>query len=281
MNLMRTADCEPTLNDNQVLDFCRKGFLMLEAVVPKEINRRSVEFIEAHGGQHGALLKEDWFVEGVFLDPQAAGAVRSVLGKNFALPVGMANHRTTCPAPAQNWHRDGGSRHSPELNHLQVFYYPEDCPVEMGPTEVMPGSHFLFNLASWMGHYGSLRAAVKTTAPAGSIFITVYSIWHRRSASTGKGIRNLLKYCYWRTVPPQRDWVIEPNFEFGHDHDARYYVGTPNGRQQFREWYDVAEMFYWLCGMTQTFYEQLGTSQAWPPGYPILWKPDGFHRFSN
>ena len=31
---MRTHDGEPTLNDSQVLDFCRKGVLMLNGVVP-------------------------------------------------------------------------------------------------------------------------------------------------------------------------------------------------------------------------------------------------------
>jgi hypothetical protein len=43
-------------------------------------------------------------------------------------------------------------------------------------------------------------------------------------------------------------------------------------------------MFYWLCGMNREFTETLGgqtvpDGEAWPPGYPILWKPAGFHRF--
>jgi hypothetical protein len=75
-----------------------------------------------------------------------------------------------------------------------VFYYPEDCSMEMGPTALLPGSHFLFALTPCMGHYGHIRGAVYAAAPAGSIFITVYSIWHRRSASTASGIRNMLKY---------------------------------------------------------------------------------------
>lgn len=273
---METYDCKPTLTDTQVLEFCKQGFLMLESVVPHAINQRTSEFIEKHG--HLPLLKEDWFVKNVLQNSQAAGAVRSLLGRNFALPIGMANHQIECPESAQNWHRDGGSRYSPELNHLQVFYYPQDTPAEMGPTEVLPGSHFFFCLQSWMGHYGSIRGGVKTIAPAGSIFLTVYSIWHRRSASIACNIRNMLKYCYWRTVPPQRDWIIEPDFDFGHDHSPSYKLETPNFRQQFRDWYDVAEMFYWLCDKTNDFQRKLG-GDGWPPGYPILWKPEGFRRF--
>ena len=29
-----------------------------------------------------------------------------------------------------------------------------------------------------------------------------------------EGVRNLLKYQYWRTVEPERDWIIEPDFDF-------------------------------------------------------------------
>ena len=278
---MKTYNCEPTLTDSQVLAFCKEGFLLLEGVVAEEINKRTAEFIEGNkdpGPFMQPLLEEDWFVENVLQNRQAAGAVRSLLGANFALPTGMASHRTECPAPAQGWHTDGGSRMGAELNHLQVFYYPQETPVEFGPTEVLPGSHFLYFMRDLMGHYGSIRATVHTTAPAGSIFITVYSIWHRRSKSTATGVRNMLKYCYWRTLPPKRDWIIEPDFEFGHDHSPQYRRDVPSFRKQFRDWYDAAEMFYWLCGMSDEFKKVLG-GEGWPPGYPIVWKPEGFRRF--
>ena len=78
---------------------------------------------------------------------------------------------------------------------------------------MLPGSHFLFNLGAFMGHYGGIRGTASTAAPAGTIFITAYPIWHRRGASTAEGIRNMLKYLYWRMVPPQRDWIVEPRFQ--------------------------------------------------------------------
>ena len=33
-----TYDCEPTLNDQEVFEFCRKGYLVLEGVVEDEVN---------------------------------------------------------------------------------------------------------------------------------------------------------------------------------------------------------------------------------------------------
>lgn len=271
---MRTYDCPPTLTDSQVLEFCKKGFLMLEGVVPDEINRRTFEYLETDTHyEPTAILEEDWFHEHVTLNPQAIGAVRSLLGKNVGLPIIMSNHRVHCPAPAQRWHRDGGSTYGPELQYLQVFYYPQECSMELGPTALLPGSHFLFSLSTHMGHYGNIRGTYYTAAPVGSILLTVYSIWHRRTASIAHGTRNLLKYNYWRTAPPQRDWIIEPDFDVDMAH---YESSGPTFRVQFQDCFDAAQMFFWLCGRIDEFRVMGG--QGWPIGQTatrILGKPYG------
>ena len=199
---MDTSHIQPTLTDTEVLEFCKNGYLLLDGVVPEEINHKAVAFLDSDTYYEPTdILAEDWFIENVTLNPAAAGAIRSLLGAGFTAPVLMSNHRVHMPQPAQHWHRDGQSRYGPALHYLQVFYYPEACTPEMGPTEVLPGSHYLFQHASFMGHYGNMRHSVKTAASAGSIVLTVYSVWHRRSASSASGIRNLLKYNYWRTSP--------------------------------------------------------------------------------
>jgi hypothetical protein len=260
---MKTHQCEPTLNDTQMLDFCKRGFLLLEGVVADDINRRTLEFDDARAAEgrlHGpSILEEDWFVDGVILQPDVAGAVRSLLGNNFALPALMAKHRVECPGPAQEWHRDGRSMWTDELNYLQVFYYPQDCPREMGPTEVLPGSHHLYANRDYMAHYGRIKGSYHTVSPAGSVFITVYSIWHRRSESSGTGIRDMLKYNYWRTESPKRDWVTEPDFDFA---TADYAIEEPTYRVQFRDLYDTAKMYFWLRGESDKF-QTLG-GQGWP-----------------
>lgn len=258
---MPTHDCPPTLNDTQVLEFCKNGFLMLDGVVSPEVNARTLAYLDANpGGEPTAILKESWFNDGVICQPQAAGAMRSLLGRNFGLPVLMSNHRVWTPAAAQQWHRDGGSQHGVALNYLQVFYYPEACTVEMGPTALLPGSHFLFSQTNQMGHYGNIRGTYYAAASAGSIFVTVYSIWHRRSASTVPSLRNLLKYNYWRTEAPQRDWIIEPDFDLARVNFSLR--GAPTFREQFRDCNDAAHMYLWLCGQGDAF-RTLG-GQGWP-----------------
>lgn len=257
----RTYDCPPTLTDTQVLEFCKNGFLMLDGIVPAEVNEQTLAYLDAHPEpEPSEILREGWFMDNVIYHPQAGGAVRSLLGKDFGLPILMSNHRVRTPMGAQDWHRDGGSQHSHETHYLQVFYYPQACTLEMGPTALLPGSHHLFSLSTYMGHYGSVRGTYYAAASAGSIFITMYSIWHRRSASTAPSQRNLLKYNYFRTSPPQRDWVIEPDFDFA---TADYELhGAPTFRQQFRDCYDNAHMFLWLCGKEDSF--DIVGGQSWP-----------------
>ena len=131
---MRQYDCEPTLNDTEVLEFCKNGFMMFEGVVSDEINRRTNDYLDEHDGMEPTdILDEDWFMDGVIKHPAVAGALRSLLGKDFGLPNLVSNHRIQCPQPAQEWHYDGGDIFGPQLNYIQVFYYPQDCPRELGP----------------------------------------------------------------------------------------------------------------------------------------------------
>jgi len=142
---------------------------------------------------------------------------------------------------------------------------------------VLPGSHFLFNLGPLMGHYGTIKGSVPTAAPAGTIFLTAYPIWHRRAASTTQGLRHMLKYLYWRREPPRRDWLIEPDFALAdlNDLENSLYGRGATGQDQFQYWHDIARMFYWLAGMQENFAAFLG-ADGWPMGPPPRRKPEGF-----
>ena len=94
-----------------------------------------------------------------------------------------------------------------------------------------------------MGHIRSVKFAEPTTAQAGSIIITVYSISHRKSRSTTTGFRNLFKYNYWRTSQPRRDWIIDPDFDFSWP----TFNNNPHF-EQFKCGIAAAEMFCWLSG---------------------------------
>ncbi|HHZ90652.1 TPA: hypothetical protein EYN65_09015 [Candidatus Poribacteria bacterium] len=263
----RSFDCEPTLTDSQVLEFCHNGFLVLKGVVDDETNQLTCAYLNGeipsnpsfipksltnedldrirNSHEPSTLLLERWFIKNVLLNSQLAGALRSLLGKNVGLPVLVSRHTTECPSPTQGWHHDADHIFGPELNFLEVFYYPQDTPEEMGPTEVVPGSHITRT------HREAEDKGVSAAGPAGTLSIHSQSILHRKGESTATGTRHMIKYDYWRTVPPQRDWIVEPNFDFqkahyGHHGTARY----------------IAHMFYWLCGKGEE-YRIIG-GQGWP-----------------
>lgn len=282
---MKTYDCVPTMTDTEVMEFCRRGFTVLEAVVPPEIDRRTLEFLDAFYANQPSdlpertatiptdLFSEDWFWDNVILNSHVIGVVRSLLGKDFSLPEFLSNHRIKCPVPVgppgetgHLWHRDGvGGMGVPDLervdfsesyavngaqNCLQVFYYPQDVPLQLGPTELVPGSHLIQSNGQYEVPYflnlvdcqGDVAGSYHRGAPAGSITITAYSIWHRRTASTGQGIRNNLKYRYLRNTKPHRDWIVEQGFDIpGRNRvNASQIEGAPE---------DATNMFRWLSGM--------------------------------
>lgn len=259
-------DCAPTLDDTAVIDFCRNGFLVLPGAVPESVNERVVDYLDNADSTYEptSIMEKDWFVQGVLKNPQAAGAVRSLLGRDFTLPAVISNHRGELPAAITGgWHRDGGSIYTSALDYLQVFYYPEVCTPEMGPTEMLPGSHFMRAKATMMSHYGKIAGTVSSAGPAGTIFLTVYSVWHRRTRATSgprgrSKFRNLLKYNYWRTTPPRRDWVATPGIDFN-----RVVFDPPAGHfEQFQGGIEAARMFCWLAGIGEQFVRHGG--QGWP-----------------
>lgn len=266
---MKTFDCEPTLTDREVIRFCRDGYYELPEAVDKETCQHILDFLKDNPNDHNqpsALLSEKWFVERLLCNGPTAGAVRSLLGSNFILPPVMANHPGPCPEPSPlGWHVDGANMHTFALNYLQVFCLPQETTLEMGPTELIPGSHFLLGQSALVGHYGVIRGAKKCVGPAGTVFITCYPIWHRRLKATSIGnIRHLLKYNYLRNTAPVRDWIVEDNFdparqtsEFSHLN-----AGAPYMRRNILDCYDAARMYLWLCGLEEE-YRYIG-GHAWP-----------------
>ena len=212
--------------------------------IPEGLTQADLERIR-NSHEPSTIMLEDWYIEHVLLNPQLAGALRSLLGKNVGLPVLVSKHSVECPAPPQGWHHDADHVFGPETNFLEVFYFPQDTPLEMGPTELVPGSHIRPTTRD------ANDPGVSAVGPAGSIGIHSQSILHRRGESTGTGTRHMLKYSYWRTVLPERDWIVEPDFDlrtadYGGHGTARY----------------IAHMFHWLCGKGDE-YRVIG-GQGWP-----------------
>ena len=266
-----SSGAKPTMTDPHVLDFCKKGFLLLEGVIPDSTNQWVFEYLDRKDTDKNQLVQDKRFIEEVLLHPEVAGVARSLLGAHFQLPDWMANHRLVGPTPSKQWHIDGGSKFDRSCNLLQVFYIPQENTLEMGPTLFLPGSHLVPVAREELDHFGHLASQTATIAPAGSVFVTAYSIWHRQTEKTDGSTRNLLKWEFWRTVPPKRDWIVDANFDFAHadySYTNDYFCGPT------RKWQSVlrvAEMFYWLCGKSDDFHVVGGSGWPFSASDPGLW----------
>ena len=264
----KTHDCLPTLNDSQVLDFCKYGYLMLERVVPVQTNARCRRWLDDHHkadgpAEIGELLREEWFYNDVVRNPQATGAIRSLLGADYVEPNWLTYFKGIGPDKAGQWHIDGGSGFGPELDVIKWFYYPADSTLDSGPTEFVPGSHHVYNQVRFMAHYGEIGGTWKAIAPAGSIYLTAYSLWHRRARATWNSVRYMITSSAWRTTSPRRDWLPEPEFSIK---KADYTSTAPRFGEQVRAAHDNARMFLWLCGRSADFQPAPGPS--WPQSTP-------------
>jgi hypothetical protein len=261
---MTTFDCTPTLTDTQILEFVKKGYLLLEGVVPDAINQRVKAILderELFNGLHKPrdLLQADWFVEHVLRNPWGAGALRSLLGADYVEPSTLALFAGKGASPAGQWHIDGAYRFGPELNCLKWFYYPIEAPEESGPTEFVTGSHHVYNQVRFMAHYEGIRGIWKSSAPAGSIVIAAYPLWHRRARCTWNNVRYMLTNTLWRAAQPKRDWIVVPDFDLG---TADYSMPAPRFGEQHATAYNNARMFYWMCGKIDEFSTLPGPT--WP-----------------
>jgi hypothetical protein len=82
------------------------------------------------------------------------------------------------------------------------MYYPHDVTIDMGPTVVMPGSHWRNLPTDRMATYGNLRGQVPLTVKAGSVAITHYDLWHGGSVNRSARMRHILKFLFSRGSEP-------------------------------------------------------------------------------
>ena len=93
------------------------------------------------------------------------------------------------------------------IRKLLGMYYPQTVTKDMGPTALVPGTHFRNAPSDRMATYGNFRAQALATVEAGSILIAHYDIWHAATANTSDKNRYMLKFLFERkSVPVSPSW---------------------------------------------------------------------------
>jgi hypothetical protein len=237
-------DVQPTMNDNQVMDFVLTGYVVVEGVVSSEFNRQCQTI---PGGSINEFARSPEFLEEVLLHPEVAGVARSLLGPNFLVPTTAHHHLFEAPHTGQTWHSDGLSEYGYGVYHLQCYYYPQEVRLADGPTMVLPGSHYRLVDREAIAHYGNIVGQVSLTVPAGTVALTHYGIWHKAGPKLNAQRRGMIKFSYFRNCPPKRDWVTPSDEVPPYVNRGRHPYATEV--EFYRDMSRCKRTWDWLCGV--------------------------------
>ena len=142
-------------NDEAMQRFIVEGYVTLKSELPRHFHARMFEALETldergpHG--HNNLLPCIPDLRIMLDEPVVAGALTSILGPDYYLHFHRHDH-VNFPDSAQPLHKDGdnhshyavdGLRRNQVTRYAMLLYYPQNTPIESGPTGIVPRSQYI------------------------------------------------------------------------------------------------------------------------------------------
>ena len=223
---------QPTLlNDAQMREFIANGFLMLKADFPKEFHQRiydkTKQVLDDGGNPGNNVLPSVPELKQIFDHPVIDGALRSVLGSGYYMHPHRHCHVNPPGSSGQQLHKDSWNRRRHRARWGMAFYYPQDTPVELGPTGIVPGSH--------VDNQRPPRDELPLSGEAGTVAIVHYDLWHRGMPNSGEMVRYMQKFLFTRMSEPKRpSWTCE---------SRAFSAENADGRARMRR-----SLWNWHCG---------------------------------
>ena len=106
-----------------------------------------------------------------------------------------------------HWHKDtyiplGQARYHFPFRLFQ-FYFPQDTPIAMGPTRVIPGSQYQDTISVEDHAFGIVPEGIQ----AGSCMLAAFDIDHAGMSNRADQTRFMVKFNFMRTtMPKQPSW---------------------------------------------------------------------------
>ncbi len=198
------SDTPYRLTDDEVITFIIRGYHVVEADFPAGFNEAIYEELGQLTENPGnAILDRVPKLYQVYDHPKVRGALISLLGEDFQMHSHRHCHVNPPDTRSQAWHQDGVNQRRHQLSTVLAMYYPQDVTPDLGPTVLMPGTHFRNAPTDRMATYANFREQVVLNVRAGTVAITHYDIWHAAIANHGGRTRYMLKFLFRRGSEPQ------------------------------------------------------------------------------
>ena len=143
------------LDDEAMQGFVREGYVVCKSELPKEFHDRMHEALDSLDERgplgHNNLLPCVPELARLLDEPVVRGALTSILGTGYYLHFHRHDHFALFN-DAQPLHKDGdnhshnavdGLRRIHRTRFAMLFYYPQDTPLEKGPTGIVPRSQYV------------------------------------------------------------------------------------------------------------------------------------------
>ncbi|MBV7332812.1 HEAT repeat domain-containing protein [Chloroflexi bacterium TSY] len=197
--------------------FIREGYIILKPDMPdsyhRSIYQKIEETIEQKGNPRNNLLPAVHELMELFEHPVVHGAMSSILGPDYFLNFHRHVHDRPPGGADQKMHKDSlhnsrfavdnKTRHH-HTRWTMLFYYPQDTPVQLGPTAIVPKSQYL-NIDWPEGERDT-----PLDGDAGTVVIVHYDLLHRGMANHHDSTtRQMIKFLFTRMSEP-----TEPTWDY-------------------------------------------------------------------
>ncbi|MDA1190346.1 MAG: HEAT repeat domain-containing protein [Candidatus Poribacteria bacterium] len=224
------SDSPILFTDAQMRQFISKGFVVVKSSLPREahdaIYQKLLAVYEKEGNPGNNILPRVPDIQDVFDDPVIKGAFTSVLGPDNIMHPHRHGHFNPPSSRGGGWHKDSYWGYGKVRHHhprwAMAFYYPQDVPMEVGPTGVIPGTQFYANRFENQDDEG-----IPLIGEAGTVAIIHYDLWHRANPNVTEDVKRfMLKFQFVRMEEPtepswnceNREWQPLENHGLPRDH---------------------------------------------------------------
>ena len=205
------------LTDEQIRSYIVDGFILLKPSVPDEIhatiNKKLTAYLESSPNPGNNVLPVAPEMRHILNSPEVRGALISVVGEGYvehphrychSMPPAEKRVRKAeiTARVKRQCHQDSYTPLAQQQRHYsrlaRIIFYPQDTPLSLGPTHVIPGTQYNGILTD-----EDRARATPVAGPAGTVALTHFDIGHAAGVSLLKRRRHMIKFIFMRTAEPK------------------------------------------------------------------------------
>ncbi len=232
-------------DDDAMRDFIVNGYCVINVDQPVALHdtiyEKTKAIIDEEGNPGNNLLPRVPEIRQVYDDPAVQGALTSLLGPDYVMHAHRHPHVNPPHSRGGGWHKDSYWGYAKVRDHhprwIMAMYYPQDTPVEIGPTGVIPGSHYVESREETIGADGAGPDGSPASGKAGTVTIIHFDLWHRAFPNGTDKVRYMMKFQFTRMSEPVRPYWNKQRDEIE--------LGALSGHARSAMW---RNMWHWLAG---------------------------------